>query len=149
MTQLTRHECPTTQQRGFTLIEMMAAMTLIGMIAGLMLPNFQRWHDSTQQRVNAGAIGIQLQKLYVRAALMGQEFELSAKTAQQNMADGQPALQLPTGWRIANQNTLRIHASGYCSATHIEFQGPESRLRFDISAPQCNVTHQAIALPSS
>ena len=79
MTQLTRHECPTTQQRGFTLIEMMAAMTLIGMIAGLMLPNFQRWHDSTQQRVNAGAIGIQLQKLYVRAALMGQEFELTTK----------------------------------------------------------------------
>ncbi len=150
MTQRTRHaKPPRKQQRGFTLIEMMAAITLIGMIAGLMLPNFQRWHDSTQQRVHAGAIGMQLQKLYVRAALMGQEFELSAQTAQQSMADGQPALQLPAGWQIADQHKLRIHASGYCSATHIEFQGPDSRLRFQISAPQCNVTQQAIALPLS
>jgi type II secretory pathway pseudopilin PulG len=128
---------------------MMAAMTLIGLIAGLMLPNFQRWHDSTQQRVNAGTIGMQLQKLHVRAALMGQEFELSAQTAQKNLADGQPALQLPAGWRIVDKQKLRIQASGYCSADHIEFQGPDSRLRFDISAPQCNVTQRPIALPKS
>lgn len=150
MTLLRRHASnPRKKPWGFTLIEMMAAMTLIGLIAGLMLPNFQRWHDSTQQRVNAGAIGMQLQKLYVRAALMGQEFELTPQTAHQAMADGQPALQLPAGWRIADQHKLHIHASGYCSPARIEFQGPQSRLRFDILAPQCNVTHQTLTVPTS
>ena len=150
MTLLHRHALhPRQKPWGFTLIEMMAAMTLIGLIAGLMLPNCQRWHDSTQQRVNAGAIGMQLQKLHVRAALMGQEFELTPQTAHQPMADGQPALQLPTGWRVADQQKLQIHASGYCIPAHIEFQGPQSRLRFDILAPLCSVTHQTLTLPSS
>jgi prepilin-type N-terminal cleavage/methylation domain-containing protein len=135
--------------RGFTLIEMMAALTLMGLMAGLMLPNFQRWHDNTQQRVNAGAIGMQLQKLHVRATLMGQEFELTPQTANQTMADGQPALQLPAGWRVADKQRLNIHASGYCTAAQIEFQGPQARMRFDIQAPLCNVTHQAIQQPSS
>lgn len=130
--------------KGFTLIEMMAALTLIGLIAGLMLPNFQRWHDSTQHRVHAGAIGMQLQKLYVRAALMGQEFELTAQNASTLLADGQAALQLPAGWKIADQQRLKVHASGYCSAATIDFQGPDAKLRFAITAPQCSVTHQVI-----
>jgi prepilin-type N-terminal cleavage/methylation domain-containing protein len=130
--------------RGFTLIEMMAALTLIGLIAGLMLPNFQRWHDSTQQRVTAGSIGMQLQKLHVRAALMGQEFELTTQNANTLLADGQAALQLPAGWKIADQQRLKIHASGYCTSATIDFRGPDARLRFAITAPQCNVTQQVI-----
>lgn len=130
--------------RGFTLIEMMAALTLIGMIAGLMLPNFQRWYDSTQQRVNAGAIGIQLQKLYVRAALLGQDFELTPQSAGRQLADGELALLLPAGWKIADQQRLNVRASGYCAPASIEFQGPDARLRFAIMAPQCSVIHQVV-----
>ena len=137
------------QVRGFTLVEMMAVLTLIGLIAGLMLPNFQRWHDNTQHRVHAEVIGLQLQKLYVRAALLGQEFELTARNASTLLVDGQAALQLPSGWKVADQQSLKVHASGYCSAATIDFQGPDARLRFTISAPQCNVTHQVIQLDAS
>lgn len=139
---MNRETAPQFKQRGFTLIEMLAALTLMGLMAGLMLPNLQRWHNNTQQRVTASAIGIQLQKLHVRAALMGQEFELSAQTANQILADGQPALALPMGWRVADQQHLRIHASGYCGAGKIDIQGPETRLQFAIVPPQCNVMHQ-------
>ena len=131
--------------RGFTLVEMLAALTVLGMIAGLLLPNFQRWHDNTQQRVNAGAVGMQLQKLHVRAALLGQDFELTPQTAGTLLADGQAALQLPPGWKVAPQQRLFVHASGYCEKAKIDFVGPDVRLRFDVQAPQCDVSYQAVA----
>lgn len=131
--------------RGFTLVEMLAALTLLGLIAGLLLPNFQRWHDNTQQRVNAGAVAMQLQKLHVRAALLGQDFELTAQTADTRLADGQAALELPPGWKVAPQQRLQVHASGYCEKARLDVTGPDTRLRFDIQAPQCDVSYQAIS----
>jgi prepilin-type N-terminal cleavage/methylation domain-containing protein len=136
--------------RGFTLIEMMAALTLLGLIAGLLLPNFQRWYASTQDRVNASAIAIQLQKLYARSALLSQDHELSQATSAQMLADGQPALSLPLGWQIAPQQSLRIPASGYCQAGRIDIVGPHNaRLRFNIQAPHCEVTHQTLTPETS
>jgi prepilin-type N-terminal cleavage/methylation domain-containing protein len=131
--------------RGFTLIEMMAALTLLGLIAGLLMPNFQRWYASTQDRVNASAIAIQFQKLYARAALLSQDHELSRASSAQMLADGQPALSLPPGWQIAPQQSLRIPASGYCQSGYIDVLGPHNvRLRFNTRAPHCEVTHQTL-----
>lgn len=141
-----RRQPRTHNVQGFTLVEMLAALTLLGLIAGLLLPNFQRWHDNTQQRVNAGAVAMQLQKLHVRAALLGQDFELTAQSADTRLADGQPALQLPPGWKVAPQQLLVIHASGYCEKSRLDVTGPDTRLRFDIQAPQCDVGYQTIPL---
>lgn len=125
---------------GFTLVEMLAALALIGMMAGLLLPNFQRWFASTEQRVNASALAIQLQNLHVRAALAGHDFELTVQSASANLADGRPAINLPQGWRLHENTRLRVRASGYCENAHVDFEGPASPLRLYIHAPNCEVT---------
>ena len=125
---------------GFTLVEMLAALTIMGMMAGLLLPNFQRWFSATEQRVNASALAIQLQNMHVRAALAGQDFLLTAESASSDMADGKPVLTLPPGWRLIEGTQLRVRASGYCDDAHVDFQGPAGGVRLFVRAPNCEVT---------
>ena len=90
--------------KGFTLIEMMAVLVLFGLLTAVVLPNFERWFSNTERRVSASELAVRLQKLYARAALLGQNFELNAATASEKLADGQAALVLPADW-----------ATGLCS----------------------------------
>jgi prepilin-type N-terminal cleavage/methylation domain-containing protein len=55
---------------GFTLIEMMAVLTLAALMAGVALPAMQRWFDSISERAQLTEISIQFQRLASRAALL-------------------------------------------------------------------------------
>jgi prepilin-type N-terminal cleavage/methylation domain-containing protein len=43
-------------QRGFTLLEMMVVMVLMGLVTTLALPAMQRWHDAVQRKAQAATI---------------------------------------------------------------------------------------------
>lgn len=43
-------------QRGFTLLEMLVVMVLLGLVTSLALPAMQRWHDAVQHKAQAAAI---------------------------------------------------------------------------------------------
>lgn len=42
--------------RGFTLLEMMVVMVLLGLLTTMVLPSMQRWHDSVQTRSRVAAV---------------------------------------------------------------------------------------------
>lgn len=43
-------------QRGFTLLEMLVVMVLLGLVTSMALPAMQRWHDAIQHKAQAAAI---------------------------------------------------------------------------------------------
>ncbi len=43
-------------QRGFTLLEMLVVMVLMGLVTTLALPAMQRWHDAVQDKAQAAEI---------------------------------------------------------------------------------------------
>ncbi len=43
-------------QRGFTLLEMLVVMVLMGLVTTLALPAMQRWHDAVQHKAQAATI---------------------------------------------------------------------------------------------
>jgi prepilin-type N-terminal cleavage/methylation domain-containing protein len=137
------------KQRGFTLVEMLAALVVLGLMTGLLLPNFQRWYDGTQQRVQAAEIGLQTQRLYARAALLGQGFELNEKTRSNNLADGKPALTLPLGWRLADNQRLNIPASGFCETSALQLMSSGNLLKLSITAPACEVGYEYTSVKPS
>lgn len=126
--------------RGFTLIEMMAVLVIFGLLTAVALPNFERWYSSTQERVGAGEVAVRLQKLFARAALLGQNFELDAKSASTLLGDGQPALDLPKGWVVAPNQHISVPASGYCTPASIEVVSSAQRVVLDVASGQCEIS---------
>lgn len=47
---------PCRRTAGFTLVEMLVVMVLLGLISSLVLPSMQRWHDIMQARSQSAAI---------------------------------------------------------------------------------------------
>ena len=47
---------PRKPQRGFTLLEMLVVMVLMGLVTTLALPAMQRWHDAVQAKAQAASI---------------------------------------------------------------------------------------------
>ena len=126
---------------GFTLIEMTVVIVLLGLISAVVLPNFNRWFGSTQQRVDGSRIAMQVQNLLARAAILNQSVVLSSKTASTAMVDGKPAVDLPSGWRIKDEDKLMVNGSGYCTPASITFVSADrQQVVIEVKDQQCNVT---------
>lgn len=142
--------CPTgsstaSRSNGFTLIEMTVVVVLMGLISAVALPNFERWFGSTQQRVDGSRIALQVQNLFARAAILNQSVLISSDNLREPLADGKPALDLPTGWQLQKNEKLTVNGSGYCVPASITFISGIStkdfqRVIVQIRDQQCNVS---------
>jgi len=128
-----------TKPAGFTLIEMMAVLVLLGLLSAIILPNFEKWFGNTERRVEVTTVTNRLHKLLTRAALMGADFVLDGNTASETLADGSPALELPPGWRIAEDQKLIIRSSGLCNAQQFTFLSGKQALTIEIEADTCEI----------
>lgn len=118
----------------------MVVVVLMGLVASVALPNFERWFASTQQRVDASRIAMQVQNLLARAAILNQSLDLTSTNVRQLLADGKPALDLPAGWSIRTTDLLAVYGSGYCVPTEINFVSSENqRVGIQVRDQQCNV----------
>ena len=126
---------------GFTLIEMLAVLTLAALMAAVAVPAMQRWFESVSQRAQLSEIAIQFQKLGSRAALLSQTVELTKTSWHTKLSDGEPALSLPEGWAVVGDKGVSYFYSGVCDGGSVELSGPqERRLRLQIAPVTCDVS---------
>lgn len=138
--QLTAGGRKKTSASGFTLIEMMVVVVLMGLVAAVALPNFERWFASTQQRVDASRIALEVQNLLARAAILNQSIELTAANHRQLLVDGKPALELPLGWTLRQPGLLVVNGSGYCKPAEIAFiSSRQEQIIVQVRDHKCNV----------
>lgn len=112
---------------GFTLVEMLAVLTLAALMSAVALPAMQRWFDSVSQRAQLSEIAVQFQKLAARAALLAQTVELSQASARAKLSDGEPVLSLPEGWSVVSSKPVVFFYSGICDGGTVDLIGPEQR----------------------
>jgi prepilin-type N-terminal cleavage/methylation domain-containing protein len=125
---------------GFTLIEMTVVMVLLALLSAVALPNFERWFSSTQQRVDASRITLQVQNLLARASILNQSIDLTSTNLRQTLVDGKVALDLPPGWSLKADSRLTVYGSGYCVAAEVIFQSTQKQqVAVQIRDQQCNV----------
>lgn len=128
---MTRSARPVAQ--GFTLLEMLVVMVLLGFVTSLALPAMQRWHDATQLRSRTAVIVDALRVAALKAAASRRTLvmdERSFKPAR-GLADAAaraPApgastnaptdnhleVELPPGWTATRVLEARFLGNGLC-----------------------------------
>jgi prepilin-type N-terminal cleavage/methylation domain-containing protein len=127
--------------RGFTLIEMMAVLTLAALMAGVAIPAMQRWFDSISERAQLTEISIQFQRLASRTALLSQTVAIDKATWTNKMGDGEAALALPEGWSVVSEKPVVFYHSGVCGGGVLDLSGPQQRrLQLQIAGVTCDVS---------
>lgn len=136
-----RRPRPSRRLAGFTLIEMVAVMTLVGLMAGVAVPAMQRWFDSISTRAQLSEVSIQFQRLAARAALLSQTVVLNKDSWREKMSDGETVLALPEGWSITSTAAVTFFYSGVCDGGTVDLLGPQQRrVQLQIARVSCDVS---------
>lgn len=156
-------------EAGFTLVEMMVVMVLLGLLTTLALPAMQRWHDGVQAR--AETMGV-VEALRAAAFAAGANRSLrvidagsfvsaraaaaasaeasappTAPTPSETVDDAPPGpaatptgIPIPSGWQVARADSAAFLANGLCRPGRIEFRtAAGARVAIDIGGPTCSV----------
>lgn len=70
------------KQQGFTLVEILLALVVIGLVVGIILPNFNQLVESVEQKAANRQVVNLLQKLKKQAVTTGQKQEVMIKQQQ-------------------------------------------------------------------
>ncbi len=119
-----RQRLASSSGRGFTLLEMLVVMVLIGMVTGVVFPSLSKWFDTLVVRSELSQVQSQLRRLPAWAGLAHQTVLLQAQAgAAANgpyLAQGLPAdWKLQAGWQLVAGQWV-MHASGLCEAGQLE-----------------------------
>jgi general secretion pathway protein G len=135
--------------RGFSLLELLVVLVILGGITGLAMPNLVRLYESVTTAVERDSILDQLSNMG-RIALLNQQAYLlddsrfSSDSDQEDniTADYPPyALELPPGWDIELEKPIIVRANGVCMGGTVSllYDG-EQRFETELQPPYCHVT---------
>ena len=74
---------------------------------------------------------------------MGINVDIDNSTLNQTLPDGKPAIELPTGWRLAENQVLRVRAFGSCERGVIKFESSKkTTISLFINSENCEISVQ-------
>lgn len=126
---------------GFTLLEMLVVMALLGLLLAMVGPNFVGQLERSSQRFALDQIQAQVAQLPRWARLTGQHFKLQQLTAPL-MANNEEILSIPEGWSVTFTPTLMVSPNQICSASQAQVLGADGAVlaQYAIESPTCSAT---------
>ena len=114
-------------QRGFTLLELLVVLVLVGMIAGMVGPRFIDLAERLRHRN-------EWQTLQQRINGLPMEVQLTGRP----MALQELPWMLPAGWQLKTERPVRYLPNGVCLGGQLQLlQGDEVKRRIALTPPYC------------
>ena len=135
------------RQRGFSLLELLVVVALLGLLATLALPNLQRIYAGAQRSTERDLILEQLGALPRLALLQRRDYVVhSTGATTESSSEGAPShvepypLDVPEGWRLVFDRPLVVRASGVCLGAELTLSHPDAAaVRAHLQPPYCAV----------
>ncbi len=116
-------------QRGFTLLELLVVITLIGLIAGVVAPRFINLGDKLTLKNQLQEVRQKINGLPLLALRNGSALRIDA--------EGAP-LQLTEGWRVSARTPVLYQSNGSCLGGEVEvWRGNQRQASISLQAPFC------------
>ena len=126
--------------QGFTLLELLVVMAVVGLLAGLIAPNLEKLLGSVDRATRRDGLAADIAGLSYRAYTLGEAFELKDDGLSRLMKDGNPILVVPAGWRVLVQPPIRFGFNGVCSGGVVTLVAPDGfREPLRLRAPDCQI----------
>ncbi len=126
------------KHRGFTLLEMLVVLALIGVMAGLALPNFSRFLESFTNSSRWSAIEREIADLPYQVFSAGVALRFDANSATQRL----PAI--PSDWRVEVSAPILYRESGWCEGGRLAIVSAAGERRdYLLVAPACSPSRVA------
>ena len=134
-------------QRGVTLVELVVVLALLGAIAAVVLPNFERLTATLTRDTDREHILNQFAGLGVQAMLQGRDFVIlgtdpDAALDHADVLVGRTRypLDVPDGWQVHVDEPILVRATGVCLGGRLTLVHEElAPVEVDLEAPFCRV----------
>lgn len=129
---------------GFTLLEMMVVMVLLGLLAGMTLPRLGRWYAGLQARSEAALVLEALRAQAFRAGALRRDLRLTEQSFDASAKEADLAhLVLPEGWTLRRMVGTVFRADGLCGDGLLALSSPSDQaLMIVIQGPSCEFSWQ-------
>lgn len=120
---------------GFSLLELLVVLALIGMLTAVVAPRLQRTYDAIAGSGERDEVGRQLQRMPLLARQAGRAIVVE----EGDEAALSRHITLPAGWSVSPLEQLRIEASGVCHPARLRVSGRGVVEVQQLTAPACGV----------
>ena len=134
----------TEQPGGFSLLEMVIALAIMGLLGALAMPSLQKITERTGFSLDLQDVERQLDQLPQIAASQGKALVLtSSPTTEDAVSTGskkEPYLvKLPSGWQITVDAPIHYRYDGTCGGGRLHLATPASQSDYLMKPPLCEL----------
>ena len=128
---------------GFTLLELIVVLVILGVVGALALPNLQNLYASATRRADRDIALDQIARLGADALLSGHGLIIwpaAASVEGDGLAAGyaRRELELPADWAFELDRPLRVQPNGVCLGARLVLIDPRGqRTEHDLEPPFC------------
>ena len=138
-------------RRGFTLLELLVVLAVLGLATALAMPNLQRLYTAATQASERDYVLDQFSALGREAMMRGRAYVVFGNAPPPDPAETARyaeyetyVVDVPEGWRLALDRPLVVLANGVCLGGALTLSHAQSTaVRLELAPPYCRVDPNA------
>lgn len=121
-------------RRGFTLLEMVVVLSILGLATAIAAPSVLRGIDTWQRRGEVESVLDQVRGLPAAARAQGRDLLIS----RESLVAADAPLHAGAGWSVTTDQPWRVRHNGVCDGGVIQLESAGRATRIEVSAPFCD-----------
>lgn len=120
--------------RGFTLLELMVVLVLMGLLAGVVLPRMSKVYDRVQAAFELEDVRLSLARIPLLTFAANTRYELTTLPSNDTQSI---EITLPQGWAVSADNPIIYQPNGICLGGNLTATYKDVKHKFALSPPNC------------